>query len=191
MVSMKNGFSKKSIILKSVIIIIMAWLLYFIFYIPSREREFMNAVGIRFNNTNADKVLVKEVTSFDWDSVCYIEPYSTKSHNFIEKDYQSILNEHLPVLGWPSSYGSYVFIKNKIVTEEYTFPTMGFRYIKNRFYPMALIILIDNNPYSFMGAHNFENDSCISSENAAFKKEYLPQWNEYKILITNVNKESK
>ncbi|MBS0586838.1 MAG: hypothetical protein JSS37_02535 [Proteobacteria bacterium] len=184
-------FASKGLMVKAVIIIMITWFLYFIFYIPSREMELMKKAENRFNDTNADMVMVKDSTDFNWDTVCYIAPYSTKSLNFIEKDYRSVLDAHLPHVGWPSNYGAYFFIKNNIVIEKYIFENLGFRYTKNNVYPLALVILVNDRPFLFMGEHNSENDSCISSKDAAFKKVFRPEWNEGRILITNIKKENR
>lgn len=164
---------------------------YFLLYVSSEERKFMERVGHSFDDKKSDTILVSEVTDFSWDAVCYVAAHSTKSFNFIEDSYQDILKSELSTIPWPIGHGEYYFIKDSSVVKKFSFATWGFRYSQGRLYPAAFTTFIGSELYVFMGEHNSRNDSCITLENAAFVKEHIVKWDERRILITNLEKESK
>ncbi|MDD3021628.1 MAG: hypothetical protein PHX61_11735 [Alphaproteobacteria bacterium] len=176
----------KKYLLFAFLFILTSWTLYFIFYLPNDERNMMDRVEISLENGSSDIVLVKDVTDFGWDYLCYVPPYSTKKVNFIEDKYKKNVEPDLPSFPRPFSVGEYLFIRDGKVSKRYQFKTLGIRYRHQMVASLARNIFVDGKIYLFMGENNSQNDSCIEQQNAAFKKVYFPRWDERRILITNL-----
>lgn len=180
--------SKKTITLSFISILILA-ILYFLFYIPQEEWKFLRNVEAAFEKSNSDYIKVSETTDFDWDMICYIPKYTTKTSPVLEEEYMPILEEHLPTYANVFMNGHYFFIKNNLVEKKFYFSTMGFRPLEGHMYPLGFMIMLGDEPALFMGEHNSLNDGCILKENAAFKKLTSEKSNHKQIVITNLQKD--
>ncbi len=166
-------------ILKSIFLtvglFIVGSVLYSMFYIPLKEKEFIEIIEKKFNKTPYNYVLVRDVVTTEWDAVCAVHRYLSDEffYNQIEAlekygDYQEVVENNLPFILWPTFLGAYIFIKDKTLVESFVYNSYGIRFYEGKFNSTLLKLSVNNQKIDFLADINFGHERCIKRSNAVF-----------------------
>ncbi len=148
------------------------------FYLPAQERAFVNNIETAFTQTDHTWVFVRDVTEFEWDTVCgfgyYTYPDALKALTarylmfkplpqtapevFAERSgYDlSVFRSHVPRNGWFNFSGSHFFFKNDEIVKKYVYTKW--------FIPMYN----GRETFNFMHEHAIDEKTCLNFDNAVF-----------------------
>lgn len=149
------------------IILFLAYL-FFVFFIPPKEFRFMKSAERAFQQAKTDSILIKDITDFEWEKVCYINKYTNLEDlepdlNANEIKKQGNFHRH-----WPFFSGAFLFISNGKIVTELDYFTWGIRITKNGLEPMHLNITGEH--YAYLTEYSFKGDICKDRSNASFSK---------------------
>lgn len=179
-------------------IVIFGSISYIYFYIPSHAKEFLNKIEYSFNTSETSNIYVKNITDFNWDTVCVFSKntpifwLTQNSEKQFEEvygyDYDVIKND-IPLRMSPAFKATFLFIEDQKVVRKITYNTYGLRWkggeLKNSFDQ----VFTNKESFFFLDDTATLNDGCIEKDNATFTKHYYQPNSKGFILLSNIKKE--
>lgn len=206
-ISKKKGIGILGYISMFLVSVFAIYFLFFNFYRPSAENQFIRKIEEAFNKTSTNYVMIKNVTDFEWDTVCFFHEdmgtpvligyVSPVVKNSIPETISRYTGVHYDALkGEISSFGrldfkgAHIFLSNDRIVKRFFYHSNGFR-IRNDKLMAYHVININDETYAFLNHSGFENEPCQEKNNATFKS--IENINDRKkiVLTNNLDHEGK
>lgn len=158
--------------------------LYSCFYVPKDENDFIRKIEQSFADTGKTEILVKDITNFEWDTVCFVtDNFADKvmlSHlseffyNSLQQEASHYFKEHYDVVkgsmakfGTPSFKGAHLFLLNGKVVRTYLYNSNGFRFRQSKL--AAYHMIYKDGEWLSLIETGIEDYPCKPYEVATFK----------------------
>lgn len=149
-------------------IILLLAFLFFAFFIPTEESRFMKSAERFFQESGTDSILIKDITDFAWEKVCYIGTYTDLKHLEPDLNADEIKEQGNFHSRWPFFSGAFWFVSNGKIVRKLNYFTWGIRITRNGLEPMHFNITGER--YAYLMDHSFKGDICKDRSNASFSK---------------------
>lgn len=153
--------------LKHPLIIVVFVTLFFCFYMPADERQFLNSIQQGLQQSSDGVVYLRDITDFEWDTACYLSSLTSLKDisPYIPDDILAKENGFSKY--WPFFLGSYWFLSKGELVKQFSYNSGAFQLTPNGIRSRGL--LIDGEWYTFFSEASFEGSFCGTSATAAFK----------------------